>query len=169
MLDHPHKNGHSNGYGNGLVVEDTNNLTFSVHRKVFVSPEILEDENRAIFDKCWVYVGHASEIKNPGDFRTRHVAGRPVIFCRDRKGEVRALFNVCRHRGALVCREREGNTRQFQCIYHGWTYNTDGSVKGIPGDDAYPPGYDKQGKSLTPVARLEHYKDFYFQSRCRRG
>jgi len=163
MLDQPNKNGHSNGHGNGgLVVEDLQNLTFQVHRKVFVSPEILEDENRAIFDKCWVYVGHASEIKNPGDFRTRSVAGRPVIFCRDRKGEVRALFNVCRHRGALVCREREGNTRQFQCIYHGWTYNTDGSIKGIPGDDAYPPGYDKQGKGLTPVARLEHYKDFYF-------
>ena len=169
MLDQPNKNGHSNGHGNGgLVVEDLQNLTFQVHRKVFVSPEILEDENRAIFDKCWVYVGHASEIKNPGDFRTRQVAGRPVIFCRDRKGEVRALFNVCRHRGALVCREREGNARQFQCIYHGWTYNTDGSIKGIPGDDAYPPGFDKQGKGLTPVARLEHYKDFYFANLDRR-
>ena len=121
-------------------------MTFSVNRKVFVSDEILEDENRAIFDKCWVYVGHASEIKNPGDFRTRHVAGRPMIFCRDRKGEVRALFNVCRHRGALVCREREGNARQFQCIYHGWTYNTDGRLKGIPGDDAYPPGVRQAGQ-----------------------
>jgi phenylpropionate dioxygenase-like ring-hydroxylating dioxygenase large terminal subunit len=77
---------------------------------------------------------------------------------------VRALINSCRHRGALVCREREGNARQFQCIYHGWTYNTDGSIKGIPGDDAYPPGYDKTGKGLVPVARLEHYKDFYFAS-----
>ena len=114
MLDQPNKNGRSNGHSNaGLVVEDLQNLTFQVHRKVFVSPDILEDENRAIFDKCWVYVGHASEVKNPGDFRTRHVAGRPIIFCRDRKGEVRALFNVCRHRGALVCREREGNARHF--------------------------------------------------------
>ena len=159
MLDHRNGNGHANG---GLVVEDLENMTFSVNRKVFVSPEILEGENRAIFDKCWVYVGHASEVKNPGDFRTRSVAGRPVIFCRDRQGAVRALFNVCRHRGAIVCREREGNARQFQCIYHGWTYNTDGSIKGIPGDDAYPPGFDKQGKGLVPVARLEHYKDFYF-------
>ena len=148
MPDHRNKNGHPNGNGNGLVVEDLQNLTFQVNRKVFVSPDVLEDEQRAIFDKCWIYVGHASEIKKPGDFRTRHVAGRPVIFCRDRKGEVRALFNVCRHRGALVCREREGNTRQFYCIYHGWTYNTDGSIKGIPGDDAYPPGFDKQGKGL---------------------
>ncbi len=86
-----------------LVVEAPENLTFSVNRKVFVSEDILESEQRAIFDKCWTYVGHASEIKNPGDFVTRSVAGRPVIFCRDRKGEVRALFNVCRHRGALVC------------------------------------------------------------------
>ena len=50
-----------------------------------------------------------------------------------------------------VCREREGNTRQFYCIYHGWSYNTDGSIKGIPGDDAYPPGFDKQGKGLVPA------------------
>ncbi len=163
MLDHRNGNGHGNGHANGhMVVEDLENLTFSVNRKVFVSPEILEDENRAIFDKCWVYVGHGSEVKNPGDFRTRSVAGRPIIFCRDRAGAVRALFNVCRHRGANVCREREGNTRQFQCIYHGWSYNTDGSIKGIPGDDAYPPGFDKQGKGLVPVPRLEHYKDFYF-------
>ena len=161
MTDHRNGNGHSNGNGR-LVVEDLQSLTFSVNRKVFVSPEILEDESRAIFDKCWIYVGHASELKNPGDFRTRSIAGRPIIFCRDRQSAVRALFNVCRHRGALVCREREGNTRQFQCIYHGWTYNTDGSIKGIPGDDAYPPGFDKQGKGLVAVPRLEHYKDFYF-------
>ena len=89
MLDHPNGNGHSNGIG--LVVEDLQNLTFQVNRKVFVSPEILEDENRTIFDHCWIYVGHASELEEPGDFKTRHVAGRPVIFCRDRKGEVRAL------------------------------------------------------------------------------
>lgn len=159
MLDRRSENGRANGR---MVVEDLENMTFSVHRKVFVSPEILEDEHRAIFDKCWIYVGHASEIRNPGDFRTRLVAGRPIIFCRDRQGQVRALINSCRHRGAIVCREREGNTRQFFCIYHGWAYNTDGSIKNIPGDDAYPPGYDKQGKGLVAVPRLEHYKDFYF-------
>jgi phenylpropionate dioxygenase-like ring-hydroxylating dioxygenase large terminal subunit len=163
MTDRRNGNGHSNGHANGrMVVEDLENMTFQVHRQVFVSSDVLEHEQRAIFDKCWVYVGHASEVKNPGDFRTRSVAGRPVIFCRDRQGNVRALFNVCRHRGAVVCREREGNTRQFVCIYHGWAYNTDGSIKGIPGDDAYPPGFDLKGKGLVPLPRLEHYKDFYF-------
>src|SRR4029077_12918738 len=77
MLDHRNGNGHSNGHNSGLVVEDMQNLTFQVHRKVFVSPEILEDENGAIYDRGWVCGAHASEVKNPGYFRTRHVAGRP--------------------------------------------------------------------------------------------
>ena len=111
-------NGRSNGH---FVVEDRQAMTFSVNREVFVSPTVFEDENRAIFNHCWIYVGHASEIRNPGDFRTRSVAGRPIIFCRDRQGTPRALINSCRHRGAIVCREREGNARQFYCIYHGWT------------------------------------------------
>ncbi len=149
MLDHPNKNGRSNGHGNGgLVVEDPAEPDVpGPPQGVRLAGNPRGRESRHLRQVLGLCRPRASEIKNPGDFRTRSVAGRPVIFCRDRKGEVRALFNVCRHRGALVCREREGNTRQFQCIYHGWTYNTDGSIKGIPGDDAYPPGYDKQGKA----------------------
>ena len=65
-----HGNGHGNGNGNGrLVVEDLENLTFSVNRKAFVSDGVFEDEQRKIFDTCWIYVGHASELKQPNDFR----------------------------------------------------------------------------------------------------
>jgi phenylpropionate dioxygenase-like ring-hydroxylating dioxygenase large terminal subunit len=156
------QNGH-NGHANGhLVVEDREQQSFSVNREVFVSSDVLAAEHRAIFDKCWIYVGHASEVKNPGDFRTRWVAGRPIIFTRDRQGSVRALINSCRHRGAIVCREREGNARQFYCIYHGWTYHTDGKLKNVPGEDAYPPSFDKSSKGLMAVPRLEQYRDFYF-------
>jgi p-cumate 2,3-dioxygenase subunit alpha len=159
MNDRP--NGKNGGNGH-LVVEDRKTHTFSVNREVFVSPDVFEGENRAIFDKCWIYVGHASEIRAPGDFRTRNVAGRPIIFCRDRQGTPRALINSCRHRGAIVCREREGNTRQFYCMYHGWTYHTDGKLKAIPGDDAYGEKFDKAARGLMEVPRLEHYRDFYF-------
>ena len=102
-----------------LVIENRENLSFVVSREVFVSRDIFEREQRAVFDRCWIYLGHTSELKNPGDFRTRWVAGRPVIFCRDRDGQVHALINSCRHRGAVVCREREGNARNFYCMYHG--------------------------------------------------
>ncbi len=144
------------------VVEDRQKQAFFVNREVFVSADIHEREQRRIFDRCWVYVGHASEIANPGDYQSRPVGGRPVIFCRDRQGEVHALLNSCRHRGAKVCRERSGNTRQFFCMYHGWSYNTDGSLKQVPGEEAYGPSFERAQLGLVPVPRLESYRDFYF-------
>lgn len=144
------------------VIENQADASFLVNRQVFVSDDVLAREVESVFSKCWIYVGHASEIRKPGDFKTRQVAGRPVIFCRDRQGEARALLNTCRHRGAVVCREREGTARQFYCIYHGWTYNLDGSLKAVPGEDAYGPSFDKTKMGLVEAPRLEHYRDFYF-------
>ena len=130
-MSHPHT-ANGSAPGRPLVIESREKPSFVVSREVFVSRDIFEREQRAVFDRSWVYLGHTSELKNPGDYRTRWVTGRPVIFCRDRGGQVRALINACRHRGALVCREREGNARNFYCMYHGWTYNTDGSLRGVP-------------------------------------
>ena len=81
-----------------------------------------------IFSKCWIYVGHSSELKKPNDFVTRRVAGRPVIFNRDMRGEIHCFLNTCRHRGAIVCTEREGSRHAFRCIYHGWAYRNDGAL-----------------------------------------
>jgi p-cumate 2,3-dioxygenase alpha subunit len=168
MPDHRNdsRSGSGNGLGNGrvLVWESRAPLSFSVNREVFVSRDILEREREAVFGRCWIYVGHASELRSPGDFKTRTVAGRPVIFCRDRNGQVRCFINSCRHRGAMVCRERDGNARNFFCMYHGWTYNTDGTLRNVPGEESYPAGFDKSAMGLVPVARLASYRDFYFVS-----
>ncbi len=145
-----------------LVVESPQDHKFLVNRRSFVSDEVLRDEVEKVFGSQWIYAGHDSEVRNPGDYRTRDIAGRPVIFCRDGKGQVRALINTCRHRGAKVCREREGNTRGFYCFYHGWTYNTDGSLRGVPGEDGYGPDWDKSQYGLAHAPRLESYRDFWF-------
>jgi p-cumate 2,3-dioxygenase subunit alpha len=144
------------------VIEDRERMSFSVSREALVSATVLEREQRAIFDKCWIYVGHASEVPNPGDFKTRMVAGRPILFCRDRQGEAHAFLNSCRHRGALVCTQREGNMRYFQCLYHGWTYDSDGTLRNVPGEDAYGRFFDKTKLGLVPVPRFEAYRDFFF-------
>src|SRR5499427_9024715 len=154
------RNGHADGHP--LVVENRHDMSFQVRREVFVSRDVLEREQRALFDRCWVYVGHASELKSAGDFRTRWAAGRPIIFCRDREGTIRCLINSCRHRGATVCREREGNARNFYCMYHGWTYQLDGALRNVPGEEAYPPSFDKSKMGLVAVPRLESYRDFWF-------
>jgi len=150
------------GNGHRMVVENRDDMSFQVKREVFVSRDILEREQRALFDHCWIYVGHGSELKSPGEFRTRWAAGRPIIFCRDRDGKVRCLINSCRHRGATVCREREGTARNFYCMYHGWTYGLDGSLRNVPGEEAYPPRFDKTKMGLVAAPRLESYRDFWF-------
>src|SRR5271154_5679678 len=102
-----------------LVINEPEALNFRVNRSTLVEPAILEDERRRIFDKCWIYVGHESEVRAPGDFKTRTICGRPIIFCRDSKNAVRVFLNSCRHRGAVVCRESEGNAKNYFCFYHG--------------------------------------------------
>ena len=64
--------------GANWVIEDRERMTFSVDRETLVSPEILAAEQRSIFERSWIYVGHGSEVRNPGDYRSRSVAGRPA-------------------------------------------------------------------------------------------
>jgi nitrite reductase/ring-hydroxylating ferredoxin subunit len=134
----------------------------SARREVLVSDDILRKEMSHVFGRCWIYVGHASELKKPGDFRSRKVAGRPVIFCRDQTGAIHCLFNTCRHRGAIVCTQRDGNARRFMCIYHGWIYNNDGTLARVPGDDAYAEAFDPAAYGLKRPARFEEYRGFWF-------
>src|SRR5690606_5335937 len=124
-----------------LIEDDRERGMFRVNRRVFTDAAILEEEWSAIFNKCWLYAGHESEIPNPGDFLTRTIARRPLILVRDQDGTVRALLNTCPHRGNLVCRDKKGNARGFTCFYHAWSFNTSGELVGLPGDDAYSPAF----------------------------
>lgn len=144
------------------IIDDRGRKVFMLNREVLVSEDVLRLEMQRIFSKCWIYVGHGSEIPKPGDFVTRRVAGRPVIFCRDAKGVVQCHFNTCRHRGATVCNERQGNARRFFCVYHGWSYGNDGSLARVPGDDAYNESFQKCDFSLKRPARFESYRDLWF-------
>jgi len=90
---------------------------------------VYERELRELVFRSWIYAGHVSELVNPGDYLLLDVGEDSLIIVRDDSGEVRALMNVCRHRGARVCEEVAGNRKTFVCPYHGWVYNTDGSLK----------------------------------------
>jgi len=144
------------------IVDDPGRMDFRVHRGALVDEAVLAAERRRIFDRCWLYVGHASEVPEPGCFVTREVAGRPVILCRDSAGRVRVFLNACRHRGAMVCRERSGQARGFTCFYHGWSYDRDGRLDGVPGESSYPPGFDRAALGLAEPARVDAYRDFVF-------
>lgn len=153
-----------NGSPEGLVIDNHTDGLFRVNRRAFTDPHILELEKERVFAQCWIYAGHESEIPNPGDFCARRVAGRPVILVRGTDGQVRVLLNTCTHRGAQVCRERSGTAKTFQCAYHAWTYNTQGELVGVPGEDAYSAAFDRRELGLVSAPRMESYRGFIFVS-----
>ncbi len=153
-----------NGFPKGLVIDNQKSGLFRVNRRAFTDPHVVGLERERVFDRCWIYAGHESEVPNPGDFRTGRVAGRPVILVRGTDGQVRVLLNTCTHRGAQVCRERTGNARTFQCAYHAWTYNNQGELVGVPGEDAYSEAFDRRERGLVSTSRMESYRGFVFVS-----
>ncbi len=145
-----------------LVIESEND--FRVHGSAYTDPAIFELELERIFEQTWVYVGHESEILQPGDFRTTTIGTQPVIVSRGPDGAVNVLMNRCRHRGSIVCREERGRTAQFRCPYHGWTYRVDGRLTSIAQADGYPDDFDKLAFGLAPVPRLAIYRGLIFAS-----
>jgi len=99
-----------------------------VHGSIYTSPEIFEEELEKIFHRQWVYVGHTSEIPQPGDYRVTWIGRQSVIMARDEDSEVRLLMNRCRHRATAVCQYERGNASFFRCGYHDWTYSNTGIV-----------------------------------------
>ena len=145
------------------VLEDRSAGCFKVNRRVFVDAAVLELEKQAIFDHCWLYLGHVSEVAQPGAFVTRKLAGRPLLFNRDRNGRPNAFLNTCSHRGALVCREHPGRRRAFQCPYHGWVYDDFGALVAVPGQESMAPGLIEGGSmNLAKVPRLDEFRGFVF-------
>jgi phenylpropionate dioxygenase-like ring-hydroxylating dioxygenase large terminal subunit len=147
-----------------LVNDDPAGRIFRVNRLAMTSQEIFEREQRQIFDRCWLYLGHESEIPQPGDFRTRTLVGRPLIFCRGDDGKARALINSCPHRGAAVCREQQGNAKAVHCLYHSWSFKNTGEVLDLPGADAYSGAFNARDFSLALVPQQASYRGFFFIS-----
>ena len=103
-------------------------------------------------------------MENPGDYRRRTVAGRPLLFIRGQDGQIRVFLNVCPHRGAQICRDQAGNAYLFRCPYHAWTFNTQGQLIGVPKEDAYGSCFDRNAQGLKRPPRAESYRGFHFVS-----
>jgi len=135
-----------------------------IHGRVYTDPQIYEEELENIFHRGWVYVGHASEIPTPGDFRLRRMGRQTVIMVRDEDGQVQLLLNRCTHRANAVCQVERGNTNAFRCAYHGWSFGTNGELKGVSYRDRYPASFQKADYNLRKVPRVGIYRGFVFGS-----
>jgi p-cumate 2,3-dioxygenase alpha subunit len=144
------------------VIDDQAAGEFRVNHQAYTDPQCLEEERSRLFGKCWIYVGHESEVPHAGDYRARTVAGGPMVLVRGDDAIIRVLLNTCTHRGALVCRQKSGNAKTFQCPYHAWTFNSRGQLIGVPGEESYSDAFSREQKRLISPAQVGNYRGFIF-------
>jgi Rieske 2Fe-2S family protein len=106
----------------------------SLPSRYYVDPAIYERERERLFFAKWLCAGRQEEWAEPGDYALRDVAGESVIVVRDKVGKIHAFYNVCRHRGSVLCESARGRFPRhgITCPYHAWTYGFDGRLQGTP-------------------------------------
>ena len=137
-----------------------------VHRDLYISQEVFELEQEHFFANTWNYVGHGSQLPQPGDYITNEIGGRPLIVVRHADAGIKVLMNRCAHKGSRLVSAPAGNTGKFfRCPYHAWAFDTDGALRAIPLKNGYE-GTALQdcesGRGLAAVKNVRVYRGFIF-------
>ncbi|MBO0676298.1 aromatic ring-hydroxylating dioxygenase subunit alpha [Mycolicibacterium sp. S2-37] len=126
----------------------------------YTSDAVFAAEQSQIFENSWICAARAGDLAQPGQFKKVQIGRESVLVVRARDGLLRAFLNVCRHRGAQLCTESEGQVRRtLRCPYHAWTYALDGKLVAAPNiaaltDNSGAP-IDRYQYGLMPVALTE--------------
>lgn len=153
--------------GSSAAVPDLRRLVDAengaIDRSIFWDRNIYDLELKRIFARCWLLIGHESQLAKPGDFLTSYMGEDAVIATRNQAGKVSVFLNSCAHRGNRVCFAERGNTRRFVCNYHGWSYGLDGGLLGMHQEELYEECKDFNKKNIRlHQARVETYKGLIF-------
>lgn len=137
---------------------------FRVRRAAFVEPGLFEREIERIFQRCWTYICHVSQLRDRGRYVRGTIGRYPVFAIRGLDGEIRCFHDSCPHRGSMLTRGRSGVRPTITCRYHGWAFDADGKCIRVRGRET---GYseaalDRLGTDLKPVARVAAYRGFVF-------
>src|SRR5207244_9952531 len=93
---------------------------WSLEQAFYTDPGVFAADLERVFRRNWLFVGHANRIPLAGDYFSYGFAEDSLVFIRGDDGEVRGLFNTCRHRGSRICLEGAGHARNLVCPYHQW-------------------------------------------------
>jgi phenylpropionate dioxygenase-like ring-hydroxylating dioxygenase large terminal subunit len=143
----------------------------TLSREHYLSPELFAREKERIFLREWFHAGREEDVAQPGSYLVVDVAGESVLVVRTREGQLRAYYNVCRHRGCqLVLTGTDGSGcapelagsfgSGIKCPYHAWTYTLDGALRTAPYLDEGA-GIHKEELSLHPVG-IDTWGGFFF-------
>jgi phenylpropionate dioxygenase-like ring-hydroxylating dioxygenase large terminal subunit len=145
----------------------------SVHKSVYTDPVLFKLEMERIYGHAWIYVGHESQVKNPGDYHTTRIGDQDVLMVRAANQQVNVLYNRCPHKGAKLVADGDGNVGKFfRCPYHAWTFKLDGQHLSAPLKSGFEGTcFDPRHAdfSMVSVARVEAYRGFVFASQAAFG
>jgi glycine betaine catabolism A len=128
--------------------------------RVFHDPDVFAYEQEAWFARTWSCVGRESDAARPGEYFLANVADEAIVIVRGHDERLRAFYNVCRHRGSRLLTEQAGRLVRFQCPYHAWTYELDGTLRRAPHTEALE-GFATADNGLVDV-RVETWQGFVF-------
>ena len=134
---------------------------YSLPGAFYTDPDWMRFECERLFARDWICVGREEEVASPGDYFTYQHIDEPILVVHGRDGVVRALSNVCRHRGTVIA-SGSGNARKFMCPYHHWSYDTGGQLLNAPHMDSHQ-AFDRAGCRLPELA-CETWRGFLFVS-----
>lgn len=140
-----------------------------IHGSLYTDPDIFQDEMEKVFSRGWVFVGHASEIPESGDYVRRQVGKQPILLTRAKDGQVHALVNRCTHRGNLLCQLDRGNAKTFACAYHGWVFGLNGDLLDTPLPSGYKKDFDAKNYSIAAIPGVGIYRGFIFVRMSKEG
>jgi Rieske 2Fe-2S family protein len=132
---------------------------WSLPRDFYSAEEVYRADLERIWRSSWLFAGHSCEIAKPGDYFTLDVDANSIVVLRGEDGLARALHNVCRHRGSLICTEACGHLTRLVCPYHQWSYGLDGrllAARGMPAD------FDKEQFGLQALPTHEEQGLIFF-------
>jgi choline monooxygenase len=142
-----------------LRIEKEISRAWTLPADLYFDPEVYEAEKRDIFARTWQVVGYHDRVKSVGDYFTTELLGEPLMIVRGTDGELRAFYNVCRHRAGPAA-EGCGSRKLFRCGYHGWTYDLNGSLINATEIEGVA-GFRREDFALVPV-RVEEWFSFLF-------
>jgi choline monooxygenase len=115
----------------------------------YLDPDVATQERDQIFSRTWQVVGHHDQVAQPGEYFTTQLVGEPLLIVRGSDNRLRGFYNVCRHRAGPPA-EGCGSRKLFRCVYHGWTYNLDGSLNHATEIEGVE-GFKPEDFALVPV------------------
>ena len=112
-------------------------LSYSLSADAYTERNWFEADQKMILRQTWQWVCHEEKLRIPGSYVTTEIAAHPVAIVRDKSGELRAFYNVCKHRAHQLL-SGEGKTNLITCPYHAWCYQLNGQLLRAPHTENLP-------------------------------